>query len=385
MSLGERLADVSPRGPVWKGPEVDGITQSLLSSFLVCRERFRIRVIEGLRVREGFSHRMEFGNMWHACEEAIALGSEWQSHLFRYTIFLGKQYPLQADQVEHWYNVVRRQFPLYLKHWDKRHEPPKTRLLSEQVFDVPYHLPSGRKVRLRGKWDSVDYMPEHTDEFGTWPAGIWLQENKTKGEIEPSQIARQLSFDLQTMFYLVSLQAEMNRELGPDGCVYGPEEFNDRPIVGVRYNVVRRPLSGGKYSYRQGKHESSKEYYGRLEQAIKDDPSHFFMRWSVAITQSDIDRFRKECLDTLLEQLYNWWTWVSLCNGSGNDPFSATIEYPGHGTLHNDGVHWRMPYGIYNPLLEGRSTELDFYLATGSTVGLEQVSNLFPELSMEEK
>jgi hypothetical protein len=109
------------------------------------------------------------------------------------------------------------------------------------------------------------------------------------------------------------------------------------------------------------------------------------MRWSVAITQSDIDRFRKECLDPLLEQLYNWWTWVSLCNGSGNDPFSATIEYPGHGTLHNDGVHWRMPYGIYNPLLEGRSTELDFYLATGSTVGLEQVSNLFPELSMEEK
>ena len=29
-------------GPAWKGPEVDGITQSLLSKFLVCRERFRI-------------------------------------------------------------------------------------------------------------------------------------------------------------------------------------------------------------------------------------------------------------------------------------------------------------------------------------------------------
>lgn len=34
----------------------------------------------------------------------------------------------------------------------------------------------------------------------------------------------------------------------------------------------------------------------------------------------------------------------------------------------------------YNPLAEGRPTDLDNYLADGSTVGLQQADDLFPEL-----
>ncbi len=38
---------LATREPVWKGPEVDGVTQSLLSRYLTCKERFRLLVIEG--------------------------------------------------------------------------------------------------------------------------------------------------------------------------------------------------------------------------------------------------------------------------------------------------------------------------------------------------
>ena len=68
-------------------------------------------------------------------------------------------------------------------------------MLQEQVCDVPYNLPSGRVVRLRGKFDSVDLID----------GGIYLQENKTKGDIDKIQVERQLSFDLQTLMYSVAL------------------------------------------------------------------------------------------------------------------------------------------------------------------------------------
>jgi hypothetical protein len=43
-------------------------------------------------------------------------------------------------------------------------------------------------------------------------------------------------------------------------------------------------------------------------------------------------------------------------------------------------MHWRHPYGVFDALNEGGSSDLDEYLETGSTVGLERASTLFPEL-----
>ena len=56
--------------PAWKGPVEDGITFSLLSRWVVCRERFRLQAIEGLKEDEGFVAPIEFGSLWHEAEEA---------------------------------------------------------------------------------------------------------------------------------------------------------------------------------------------------------------------------------------------------------------------------------------------------------------------------
>jgi hypothetical protein len=368
--------------PVWQGPESDGpqggITFSLLSRFLVCRERFRLLVVEGLRGKEGFNHRLEYGNLWHVCEQAIAKGDDptrggradrkmplWLEDLGQYVVDLLVRYPLQREQVTHWYNVCKVQFPLCLKFWASREgsQPELMRpLLSEQLFSVPYTLPSGRTVYLRGKWDSVWLRGRGKN------AGIWLQENKTKGDVREGQIVRQLRFDLQTMLYLVALNEYLSTNQRSSS-----EMWVRRPVRGVLYNVVRRPLSGGKGTIvrhkatKNKREETAEEFYSRLAAYISKEPETYFMRWDVGVSPEDVSKFRRQCLDPILEQLCDWWEAMEQCN------FSPWSE----GGIIN---HWRHPFGVWNPLDEGGSSDLDAYLDGQGEVGLERMTNLFPEL-----
>ena len=171
-----KLLKPARKTPVWEGPCSEGsnggVTFSLLSRFLVCKERFRCLVVEGLKPADTFNHRLEFGNLWHVCEEALALANStrespgeaanrWTARLTVHARDLAQRYPFQREQIDHWYKMCQALFPLYVEHWSKHPDVlERTPLLQEQVFSVPYSLPSGRAVRLRGKWDSVDVIEE---------------------------------------------------------------------------------------------------------------------------------------------------------------------------------------------------------------------------------
>lgn len=345
--------------PLWKGPEQDGITFSLLCRFLSCRERFRLLVVEGLRTAEAFNPRIEYGNMWHVCEEALAACAmhqkpagtpPWQEALRKHARDQCIQYPAQQQLVDTWYRICLAQFPAYVGYWAKHPDvQQRTPVFQEKVFDIAYNLPSGRVVRLRGKFDSVDAI-------GTAKrCELALQENKTKSSIDDRRIVRQLTFDLQTMIYLVAL-TQM-----PDLDDYLPAFAKGKKLpLCVRYNVIKRP------SHHQGKKETKEEFIARLQGIIVGDPANFFARWKVPVLPTDIAKFRRECLDPLLEQLCDWWEWVQ----NNPDPFGKGNE-----------VHWRHPFGVYNVLDEGGSSDLDEYLASGSEVGLQRVDKLFNELT----
>lgn len=394
MSLADKLnkAGYKPtskrREPLWKGPEQDGITFSLLSRFLVCRERFRVRVVEGLGPAERFNHRIHYGNLWHTCEEAVAAGVDplrrepqypgatelsW-GWLLAAATGLAQRFPLQREEVLHWYNVCKTQWPIYIDFWEAHQERKKiTPLLSEYKFAVPYQLPSGRKVLLRGKFDSVDIIEEET--HSGLRRGIYLQENKTKGDIDETTIVQQLTFDLQTMLYIIALQEIIDTDTADNHVL--PYDTG-LPLLGVRYNVIRRPLSGGRGTIRQHKPsksnprgESKEEFYGRLAEVIREEPETYFMRWEVDITPQDIAVFKQRSLDPILESLCSWWDYVA---GDGKKYVTGRPNVPSH------ALHYRMPYGVYNPLIEAGSTDLDEYLRSGSEVGLVQLDNLFPEL-----
>lgn len=336
------------KGPVWLGPHSDewngGLTYSMLVQFINCKERFRVKYCEGLRTKPVFQHRMEYGNLWHCAEEAYAANKDWQKPLKAYAQKLCQGYRLEQQQVQHWYNVCRVTFPHYINHW-ANHKDVKKRepLLQEHVFDVPYSLPSRRTVRLRGKWDSVDRIGKK----------VWLQENKARGDIDELKTASQMRDDLQSMLYAAALSR----------TDYGVP-------AGIRYNVARRPLSGGLHSIRQKKDESEGEFYDRLGVLIGENTDHYFARWNVEFLPSDLYRWELRTLIPLLEQVCDWWEYMELCNF---DPWSQSPES-------NKGRHWQFPHGTYSTLMEGGCTELDEYLSTGTMTGLHKQTELFNEL-----
>lgn len=390
--------------PLWQGPCADGplggVTQTMLGRFFSCRERFRLKYILGLEPHDKWNHRLGYGNLWHTCEEAFAARRDWVGELQKYTQSEMNKYPLQREDIAKWYEVCRVQFPEYVSYWESHPDMlNRTPLMQEQVFDVPYTLPSGRVVRLRGKWDSVDLIgmprcncganlsgaaPEVHSSLcpanrggavcGKVTKGIWLQENKTKGDIDKTQVERQLKFDLQTMIYLIALDSvpsEVKWEMR-----YRHNGM-DYPIFGVRYNVVRRPLSGGKGTIRPTKQKATKRTYTPAETAsafyerlrkdyIAKDPEHYFFRVEAEVSERDIKVFKDTCLDPLLETLCWWYEDVT-----GKKNYNYGWGPP---------MNYRTPFGIYNALDESGSTEYDAYLETGSEAGLRRVETLFPEL-----
>lgn len=401
MSLAKHLqrlpsSQKTRQGPLWAGPcgegPQGGVTQGLIGRYLSCRERFRILVTEGLKPADKFNHRLEYGNLWHACEEGLAAGTpanRWETMLEEQARRLYQQYPLDREKVEHWYSTCATQFPIYVDYWARHPDVLDRRpLFQEQVFDVPYCLPSGRVVRLRGKWDAGDLLGKGK------AVGIYLQENKTKGDIYEPQMKRQLTFDLQTMTYLVALREADRAMFFEWDHTGGSHRY---PVLGVRYNVVRRPFSGGKGNITRHKEKRTKKtykpaetkehFYQRLSAIIKEEPGYWFMRWKVEINEHDIVRFKKQFLDPVLENLYDdyeWWHWFYTTSGQEQveDEGLAVWDYndrarifPGH-----QARHYRHPFGVYSPLDEGNASDLDAYLAEGSTVGLHRTDDLFPEL-----
>lgn len=441
--LGAKLKEQKAKyaRPVWDGPcsntAQGGITQSILSELIMCWERGRLYLMEGMKSIEGFSKPLEFGNMWHIAEEVFAISGNpivnnpivappWLIAVQKYASKLCAQYPLQQDEVNKWYNVVRIQFPIAVDHWKKHPDQEfRTNLMSETAFRVPYLLPTGRIVILRGKLDLVDLVGK-----AKTGQSIFLTDHKTKGEIKPQQLLRQLNFDLQTMFYIVALETLLDyAEKGlPEYMEDGDTDLADqikklepaagKPLGGFFYNVIRRPLSGGKGSIVRHKEtdgakcpkckgertltacpkcngasrvggkaaETHAAYYERLEGIIKelsadpDSPDKFFFRWKVEISPRDILRYKKQFLEPMLENVadaYEWWEWCKRTDNSVVDYLTRATKFPDHRAR-----HYRLPYGVYNPIAEGYASDLDEFLASGMTAGIQRVSTLFQELEI---
>lgn len=354
-----------PTKPAWNIE--DGITQSILSRYVVCKERFRVQFIEGLRESDRFEKRIEYGNLFHLAEENFLAGQDWRAAVRDYSRDLCIKYPTQQEEISKWYQVCLLQYPIYEEYWRKHPDVKnRTTLDPEFEFDVTYDLPSGRVVKLRGKIDGLHLIGP------TKTAPVYVQENKIKGELNEVEIARQLRFDLQTMIY----------------CIVVANNYLDgRKLGGIWFNTILRPLSGGKGTIRPHKATKNKpaetldEYYNRLAGIIAEEPDYYFKRWKVELTKSDLDKFATQFLNPCLENLlddYEWWEYCLTSNSTETVYYGdiRAAKFPKHVSR-----HYRLPYGIYNPIAEGRVTDVDEYLDNGSTVGLKRTKSFYPELA----
>lgn len=351
------------RTSVWRGPIEDGITQSMLSNYLVDAERFRIMYFEGLRPIPTFNHLIEFGNMWHLAEELHARGKVWSDAVRGYAGDLCEKFPMQQEQINHWYSLCVALFPIYADYWS--HHPDmidSTPLLQEEKFALVYKV-GNRAIKLRGKWDSVDVIDKRANKnLRDRRGGIWLQENKTKSSIDQEKLTRQLRFDLQTMVYIIALEEAQSNNRYKLPLV---------DIAGVRYNVIRRSA-----------HKSTESMLKKVHEDLRDGRANeWFSRWNVELSRNDIETFRRRALDPILLNLADDYEWWAYCWDNKVDVYAYEIrskQFPSHTRR-----HFLMPYLGYNPLADGNDTVLDQYIFTGNKLGLEYITHddLFPELA----
>lgn len=371
---------------LWTGPyrniyDSSGVSQSMLGKFLVCPERFRLAYVEGLRDEKEYSEATEYGNMWHVCEEYHRAKKDYRKPLKDYADKLALEHPTHAEKIVHWYHTCGTQWMCYLEYEKKlaaKKGVPRTPLFQEQVFDVDILLPSGRIVRFRGKYDSVDWHGPLTKSVRQ--GGLYIQENKGKGSIDEDGIRSTLDNDLQNMAYLTALQCQLDKVNTVIMAGSKAQWMSSKDVHGIVYNVIRRPFSDwrGKGNIRKRKGETDKSFYGRLRDLIRADMSNYFISWKQPISASKIASFNKRTLYPILERVCDWWDSIK---SNPFDPWNLYFdELDGVGTQGKPNPHhWQMPYGIFNGLADGRRGDFFEWLAKGSKFNLEQ-RTLFSEL-----
>lgn len=301
------------RTPVHPEPfwdiERDGVTQSLIASFLACPQKATYRYRDGLTPLTS-TNELDFGTLFHAGLESL------------YTHFNDRAYPSQEElrmYVDAWAQNcadvwqqqranelhssgehIRTSELIDLAHVTLLHYVDvyiaefvgNNWLGLEWQFEV--HYPTTWRAReitipIRGKIDGA---------FRLWDE-TWLFETKTKARIDDNVIQDRLTYDLQCMLYCWAIE----------------QLTGERP-AGIRYNLVRRSQL-----YRR-KGESHADYIARVNEDIAARPDHYFLRYDVPIHSSHMNRFLSE-FDAIIGQLLRWangefnYRCSSACSGQG--------------------------------------------------------------------
>ena len=390
-----------PVGTLWN-PYRDGVTFSLLSSFTSCRERTRLKYVEGYTpVTEDYS--LEFGNLFHLMKQvAYTEGNGNRSPGFRKGLKVAKEranqyikqkverYGYTGTELKKMNQLYQTGIATFHEYWNCWRENPTLiddnnneyfdgdfkRIDQEREFRVPYTLnrPGSKQVilQIRGKIDG---------EIGHPVTGrVLIEENKTKARIDDLEIVNYLHKDLQTGIYII---ANMDRtgEL--------PE--------GVLYDVIRRSGKNPR------KEENLSDFIDRLRADMRANLDYYFMRFVIEdLKQEDVDRFKRIHLDPLLWQLVDWWEsikdnpldpWITKkkfdleamgvfgkeaakkAKRKGRKPKEVEEIVPNH-------LHWERPFGLYQG---GNDTAYDMapIILENDTSAFYKRTIPFPELDAE--
>lgn len=344
-----------------------GVSYSLLSRFINCRERFRLYAVEGVREERGSKDAMNFGTYIHELLELHALNPNLS---FSGIIRKSNKGTLLTKDMRDIANLV---FELYLWNYG---ECKYEYVLAEQEFRVPYTLPNGITINLVGKTDEIIKSP---DNDGT----LWVQENKTKEKIDAHKIESGIYFDLQSLMYSICMESLLKR-----------------PVTGIVYNVIRKPSYSNKsikmkkdeLAAWQEKNPKSKalnrtetqvETLARLRKDIEKDPGHFYKRWELPFPPGHMEKWKAEVFNPLLMQLWMWWESIK------HDPFSPwTTPVPTDAALALNieetklvinPHHWLKPFGVYDPLTTGKGDFFDL-ITRNQKIGLTYGNPPFSEL-----
>lgn len=311
----------------------DGITYSKLQTFLLCRERYRLEMVEGMRETQDTTA-LDFGNIFHLLfERSLHVPTDQlgpiERRLIRETGKVSAENQLMAMTI----CMMHRHYREFYGEYDK----VRSVVAAEQKFCIPYRVQyNGKTIPIRGKCDGV------LKQDGK----LFILEHKTKGQIDKGYIVSMLPFDLQTMIY-----------------AWAMEHVHGQKIHGVIYDVIRRP------QHKQGAKETQKDFIDRLSEHIQKEPEHFFFRVTSEFAPNDVQNFCNKFLFPVLEGLSHWWESIA------HNPFDPWVSKDGTPNPH----HFIRPFGIYDAMSRGYGPYFNL-IVNGNYADLVPAETPFPEL-----
>lgn len=311
-----KVSDIVP--PTDYDIHTDGTTQSLLSHFPICRQRYLFAVNRWVKL--GADRIFFFGNIFHDVLD-VSYSQFVRPNSWRVAKQINKYVASVRDKLsdatledsKRIMDVAHIVLDEYFKYYPEDFEE-KEFVETEEVFEVPFH-----GYILKGKKDAI---------FLNLKRLLYLMENKTKGRIEEDIIEDVLNFDFQNLFYIVCDNIEYEGDLSR-----------------VLYNIIRNP------GQKKGKKESYLDYLNRIRTAIQKEPEYYFIRYECPYNLDTISRFKRELLSKLQE---------------------ADLFLLGELPLYRNESACKLPF---------RCTYLDA-CASGDMVGYMQQESLFPELEV---
>jgi len=217
-----------------------GITQSLLSTFLTCRVMFLLSLNKYYIPTQ--SKALHFGNLIHAMLEQYYTTGKYSIDKWK-----DDEIRLDAQEVERQKAVATPLLKIY-----KRVYPKETFKSVEETFQFDFN---GFKLNIKidGVTDDLTYLIDH----------------KTSSKINEEDLMDKLSFDFQSLFYIIAMETE------------------DNSFKGAYNNVIRRP------EHKQ-KDLSLKDFQKRIENEIIKNPDHFYKRFKIPFTKGEKKRYADE-------------------------------------------------------------------------------------------
>lgn len=376
---------VVPPKPLWT--PASGITYSALSTFLECREQFRLGYVEGWSPKES-SDAIEFGSIFHNfCEhfdfqqphssavEQIdkcitnllktrrsnhkTVSNEY-SHLLQLakTTFLGY---IKAQPNDHLQWIAREEnfsCPITVprRHWIRQVGTHREVVSLQNNGGAGDRDTGYRTINLRGKRDGIFVYPERPNE-------LWVFETKTKSRIDEEGLLASLGFNMQAMLYAYVTREQYKSKVVQDnrtpkqGGVLPRGEIVPAVVKGILYNVIRRPGQKLKVG------EPLAAFFGRVAAEIEKDPDHYFKRQVITLQPNDLDDWATTVLFPILNQLLDWWESVSA---TPSTPFNPQSD-----------LHYFNPNALFNTY--GRC-HLFNLITSGNKFMYKKRRHVFPEL-----
>jgi len=243
-----------------------GITQSLLSAFPICRQRFLFK-INGWQLKD-HDGVFVFGNICHyLCEKIYKkkikpsrilinrLIKKWKKEFGKDLsdfALIGLPRNMAVAEI-----VMFHYFKFYYKDFKM-----KFTAIEEEFCNKlgPYTLLGKKDLR---------YAVKNGEE---------MMEHKTKGRVEDDMLMYQLPFDFQNLFYITAQKLE-----------------NDIDMGRVLYNIIRNP------GLKQQKKENMKVFLERIDKDITKRPDFYFIRYEVPYSKTKKQSFKKELVYKLME------------------------------------------------------------------------------------